>query len=116
MKNDKNNSSSVPGRTNDPETFAKFASVKNFQDFLKDKENSVVMITLSLNGKGFLDTATFSLQLSQHTNAHDEFTIVVNDTASDEKLQRSFRREHYYSFPSSWKYCAVIQRDYSQYP
>ena len=84
MKNDKNNSSSVPGRTNDPETFAKFASVKNFQDFLKDKENSVVMITLSLNGKGFLDTATFSLQLSQHTNAHDEFTIVVNDTAIDD--------------------------------
>ena len=84
MKNDKNNSSSVPGRTNNPETFAKFASVKNFQDFLKDKENSVVMITLSLNGKGFLDTATFSLQLSQHTNAHDEFTIVVNDTAIDD--------------------------------
>ena len=84
MKNDKNNSFSVPGRTNDPETFAKFASVKNFQDFLKDKENSVVMITLSLNGKGFLDTATFSLQLSQHTNAHDEFTIVVNDTAIDD--------------------------------
>ena len=76
--------SSVPGRTNDPETFAKFASVKSFQDFLKDKENSVVMITLSLNGKGFLDTATFSLQLSQHTNAHDEFTIVVNDTAIDD--------------------------------
>lgn len=79
-----NDNTSVPGRTNDPETFAKFASVKNFQDFLKDKENSVVMITLSLNGKGFLDTATFSLQLSQHTNAHDEFTIVVNDTAIDD--------------------------------
>ena len=84
MKNDNNNTSSVPGRTNDPETFAKFASVKSFQDFLKDKDNPVVMITLSLNGKGFLDTATFSLQLSQHTNAHDEFTIVVNDTAIDD--------------------------------
>ena len=79
-----NNTSSVPGRVNDPKTFAKFASVKSFQDFLKDKDNPVVMITLSLNGKGFLDTATFSLQLSQHTNAHDEFTIVVNDTAIDD--------------------------------
>ena len=79
-----NITSSVPGRVNDPKTFAKFASVKSFQDFLKDKDNPVVMITLSLNGKGFLDTATFSLQLSQHTNAHDEFTIVVNDTAIDD--------------------------------
>jgi len=78
-----NDTSSVSGRVNDPATFAKFALVKNFQDFLKDKENPVVMITLSLNGKGFLDRATFSLQLSQHTNAHDEFTIVVNDTAID---------------------------------
>ena len=46
-----NNTSSVPGRVNDPKTFAKFASVKSFQDFLKDKDNPVVMITLSLNGK-----------------------------------------------------------------
>ena len=79
-----NNTSSVPGRVNDPKTFAKFASVKSFQDFLKDKDNPVVMITLSLKGEGFLDRATFSLQLSQHTNAHDEFTIVVNDTAIDD--------------------------------
>ena len=84
MKNNNNNTSSVPGRVNDPKTFAKFASVKSFQDFLKDKDNPVVMITLSLKGEGFLDRATFSLQLSQHTNAHDEFTIVVNDTAIDD--------------------------------
>ncbi|MDU6658756.1 MAG: hypothetical protein E6494_01385, partial [Capnocytophaga sp.] len=66
MKNNNNNTSSVPGRVNDPKTFAKFASVKSFQDFLKDKDNPVVMITLSLKGEGFLDRATFSLQLSQH--------------------------------------------------
>jgi len=41
-----NDNTSVPGRTNDPETFAKFASVKNFQDFLKDKENSVPFLSM----------------------------------------------------------------------
>ena len=41
MKNNNNNTSSVPGRVNDPKTFAKFASVKSFQDFLKDKDNPV---------------------------------------------------------------------------
>ena len=76
--------SSVPGRTNDPETFAKFASVKSYQDYLTDKDNPVVMVTLTVNDQGFLDNTTFETYLTQHTNAHDEFTIVVSDTAIDD--------------------------------
>ena len=76
--------SSVPGRTNDPETFAKFASVKSYQDYLADKDNPVVMVTLTVNDQGFLDNTTFETYLTQHTNAHDEFTIVVSDTAIDD--------------------------------
>ena len=76
--------SSIPGRTNDPETFAKFASVKSYQDYLTDKDNPVVMVTLTVNDHGFLDNTTFETYLTQHTNAHDEFTIVVSDTAIDD--------------------------------
>jgi len=76
--------SSVPGRTNDPETFAKFSSVKSYQDYLTDKDNPVVMVTLTVNDQGFLDNTTFETYLTQHTNAHDEFTIVVSDTAIDD--------------------------------
>ena len=71
-------------RTNHPDDIAHFASVRSFQDFLVDKTNPVVMVTLTINDKGFLDNATFETHLTQHTNAHDEFTIVVNDTAIDD--------------------------------
>ena len=71
-------------RTNHPDDLAHFASARNFQDFLVDKANPVVMVTLTIDGKGFLDNATFETHLTQHTNAHDEFTIIVNDTAIDD--------------------------------
>jgi len=71
-------------RTNHPDDIAHFASVRSFQDFLVDKTNPVVMVTLTINDKGFLDNATFETHLTQHTNAHDEFTIIVNDTAIDD--------------------------------
>jgi phage-related baseplate assembly protein len=71
-------------RTNHPDDLAHFASVRNFQDFLVDKANPVVMVTLTIDGEGFLDNATFETHLTQHTNAHDEFTIIVNDTAIDD--------------------------------
>ena len=84
MENNNHNTHSVSGRVNDPATFARFASVKSYQDHLKDKDNPVVMVTLTLGGKDFLDRATFETYLTQHTNAHDEFTIVVSDTAIDD--------------------------------
>ena len=71
-------------RTNHPDDIAHFASVRSFQDFLVDKTNPVVMVTLTIDGRGFLDNATFETFLTQRTNAHDEFTIVVNDTAIDD--------------------------------
>ena len=71
-------------RTNHPDDIAHFASVRSFQDFLVDKTNPVVMVTLTIDGRGFLDDATFETFLTQRTNAHDEFTIVVNDTAIDD--------------------------------
>lgn len=79
-----NNSNFTGYRTNHPDDIAHFASVRSFQDFLVDKTNPVVMVTLTINDKGFLDNATFETHLTQHTNAHDEFTIIVNDTAIDD--------------------------------
>ena len=79
-----NNDNFTGYRTNHPDDIAHFASVRSFQDFLVDKTNPVVMVTLTINDKGFLDNATFETHLTQHTNAHDEFTIVVNDTAIDD--------------------------------
>ena len=40
-------------RTNHPDDIAHFASVRSFQDFLVDKTNPVVMVTLTINDKGF---------------------------------------------------------------
>jgi len=71
------------GRTNDPETFARFASVKSYQDYLVDKNNPVVMVTLMIDGKDFLGNAHFETYLTQRTNDHDEFTIVVRENAID---------------------------------
>ncbi|EPD97778.1 type VI secretion system Vgr family protein [Capnocytophaga sp. oral taxon 336] len=79
-----NNNNFTGYRTNHPDDIAHFASVRSFQDFLVDKTNPVVMVTLTINDKGFLDNATFETHLTQHTNAHDEFTIIVNDTAIDD--------------------------------
>ena len=36
-------------RTNHPDDLAHFASVRNFQDFLVDKANPVVMVTLTMD-------------------------------------------------------------------
>ncbi|MFJ1492203.1 type VI secretion system Vgr family protein [Capnocytophaga canis] len=60
-----------------------FTSIKTFRDFLSDKQNPIVMVTLLLSGKSFLEKATFRIELRQHTNAHDEFCIVVPDTSVD---------------------------------
>ena len=65
------------------EEVRKYSDIKTFRDFLIDKQNPIVMTTLMLNGKSFLENALFTLQLHQHSNAHDEFTIVVADTAVD---------------------------------
>ena len=70
-------------QTNDPETFARFASVKSYQDYLVDKNNPVVMVTLMIDGKDFLGNAHFKTYLTQRTNDHDEFTIVVRENAID---------------------------------
>ena len=71
------------GQTSDPETFAYFASVKSYQDYLVDKNNPVVMVTLMIDGKDFLGNAHFKTYLTQRTNDHDEFTIVVRENAID---------------------------------
>ncbi len=65
------------------EEVSNYSSIKTFDDFLVDKQNPIVMVTLLLGGKSFLENASFSLELRQYTNNHDEFTIVVPDTAVD---------------------------------
>ena len=84
MESNTHNTSSVPGRVNDPQTLARFASIKSYDDYVKDKNNPVVMVTLTLGDQPFLNKNHFETFLTQHTNAHDEFTIVVSDTAIDD--------------------------------
>ncbi len=84
MESNSHNTSSVPGRVNDPQTLARFASIKSYDDYVKDKNNPVVMVTLTLGDQPFLNKNHFETFLTQHTNAHDEFTIVVSDTAIDD--------------------------------
>ena len=84
MENNTHNTLSVPGRVNDPQTLARFASIKSYDDYVKDKNNPVVMVTLTLGDQPFLNKNHFETFLTQHTNAHDEFTIVVSDTAIDD--------------------------------
>ena len=84
MENNTHNTLSVPGRVNDPQTLARFASIKSYDDYVKDKNNPVVMVTVTLGDQPFLNKNHFETFLTQHTNAHDEFTIVVSDTAIDD--------------------------------
>lgn len=56
---------------------------KTFQDFLADKTSPIVYCTLSLDDKEFLAKNTYSVELHQHTNEHDTFTITVPDDALD---------------------------------
>ena len=71
------------GRLNHPDDIKKYFSSKTFKDFLADKTSPLVYCTLSLDGKPFLDKSDFSLSLSQLTNDHDSFTIIVPDDALD---------------------------------
>ncbi|MCU7619281.1 type VI secretion system tip protein VgrG [Chryseobacterium sp. PBS4-4] len=70
-------------RLNHPDDLKKYFSSKTFKDFLADKASPLVYCTLSLDGKPFLDKSGFSINLNQHTNDHDNFTIVVPDDALD---------------------------------
>ncbi|MCX8531395.1 type VI secretion system Vgr family protein [Chryseobacterium luquanense] len=70
-------------RLNHPDDLKKYFSSKTFKDFLADKTSPLVYCTLSLDGKPFLDKSGFSINLNQHTNDHDNFTITVPDDALD---------------------------------
>ena len=89
------------GQTSNPETFAHFASVKSYQDYLVDKNNPVVMVTLMIDGKDFLGNAHFKTYLTQRTNDHDEFTIVVREKCY---WPHQKTRNGKVGWPSGWKY------------
>ena len=71
------------GRTNHPDDIAKYFSRKTFKDFLAEKDSPIVYCTLTIDGKDFLAKNSYVVQLSQHTNDHDTFTITTPDDALD---------------------------------
>ena len=71
------------GRTNHPDDIAKYFSRKTFKDFLAEKDSPIVYCTLTIDGKDFLAKNSYVVQLSQHTNEHDTFTITTPDDALD---------------------------------
>lgn len=69
--------------TNDPVEMAKYLSKKTFKDYLAEKDSVLVYCTLTMDGKDFLPKNTCKVELRQHTNDHDTFTITVPDDALD---------------------------------
>uniref|UniRef100_UPI0039A5E575 type VI secretion system Vgr family protein n=2 Tax=Weeksellaceae TaxID=2762318 RepID=UPI0039A5E575 len=58
--------------------------IKTYQDFLADVNNPVVMPTLYIGGKPFLEREHFRVEIHQYTGKHDEFTIIVSDEVVDD--------------------------------
>ncbi|MCY0970740.1 type VI secretion system Vgr family protein [Chryseobacterium wangxinyae] len=60
-----------------------FGTSRRFEDWLHDKTNPLVYCLLTLDGKDFIRKNSYTVELSQKTNDHDRFTIVVPDDALD---------------------------------
>lgn len=71
------------GRTNHPDDIKKYFSNKTFKDFLVDKSSPLVYCTLTIDGKEFLTKNSYMVELRQHTNDHDTFTIITSDDSLD---------------------------------
>lgn len=71
------------GRTNHPDDIKKYFSNKTFKDFLVDKSSPLVYCTLTIDGKEFLTKNSYMVELRQHTNDHDTFTIITADDSLD---------------------------------
>lgn len=71
------------GTVPDPAELQKFLSKKTFQDFLKEKDSPLVYCTLTIDGKEFLAENSYMVELGQHTNDHDTFTIITPDDSLD---------------------------------
>lgn len=72
---------SMGGYLNDPKELIKYASHKSFWDFAKDKTNPMVYCIITIDGKEF--EGSFSIEIVQHTNSHDFFTVTTPDDNFD---------------------------------
>ncbi|WP_322545177.1 type VI secretion system Vgr family protein [Elizabethkingia miricola] len=70
-------------RINHPDDIAAYLSKKTFKDFLQEKDSPLVYCTLSIDGEDFLTKSSYIVELSQHTNDHDCFTIITPDDSLD---------------------------------
>lgn len=71
------------GRLNHPDDIKKYLSKKTFKDFLAEKDSPLVYCTLTIDGKEFLTKNSYMVELHQHTNDHDTFTISTPDDSLD---------------------------------
>lgn len=68
---------------NEPFDPSIFGTSRRFEDWLHDKTNPLVYCLLTLDGKEFIRKNSYTVELSQKTNDHDSFTIIVPDDALD---------------------------------
>jgi type VI secretion system secreted protein VgrG len=71
------------GKTNQPDDVKKYLSKKTFKDFLSEKDSPLVYCTLTIDRKEFLAKNSYVVELHQHTNDHDTFTIITPDDSLD---------------------------------
>lgn len=71
------------GRLNHPDDIKKYLSKKTFKDFLAEKDSPLVYCTLTIDGQEFLAKNSYMVELHQHTNDHDTFTISTPDDSLD---------------------------------
>lgn len=71
------------GKTNQPDDVKKYLSKKTFKDFLTEKDSPLVYCTLTIDRKEFLAKNSYVVELLQHTNDHDSFTIITPDDSLD---------------------------------
>jgi type VI secretion system secreted protein VgrG len=70
-------------KTNQPDDSKKYLPKKTFKDFLSEKDSPLVYCTLTIDRKEFLAKNSYVVELLQHTNDHDSFTISTPDDSLD---------------------------------
>ena len=84
ISSEKKSSSTVSAtRANQPDDIKKYMSKKTFKDFLTEKDSPLVYCTLTIDKKEFLAKNSYVVELHQHTNDHDTFTIITPDDSLD---------------------------------
>ncbi|MCL9807656.1 type VI secretion system Vgr family protein [Flavobacterium amniphilum] len=70
-------------KNSQPDNSKKQLSKKTFKDYLAEQDSPLVYCTLTIDRKEFLAKNSYVVELHQHTNDHDTFTIITPDDSLD---------------------------------